>query len=279
MQPESTSRWRSVGASVTGTSHLRTGGVCQDFHAWRDLGRAGRLAVVADGAGSARLGGVGAETAVRAACEALENSAPGTDGAELSDGAASAKARALACVEAARGALEASAAERGCPLRELACTLLLVVILDEHIGVAHVGDGAIVARQPGGGMFCLTTPSKAEYANETTFLTSDCFRDDLRAFATTEPLDALALFSDGLEQIALKLVRAEPHPAFFEPLWAFLANCGDSGAAQASLEQFLRHPRVTSRTDDDLTLVLVLRDDRVPAPTPHTASGKTAADV
>jgi len=48
----------------------------------------------------------------------------------------------------------------------------------------------------------------------------------------------------------------EPHQPFFSPLFRFVAQVTDETVAQEELMEFLQSPRVTQRTDDDLTLLL-----------------------
>ena len=62
-------RWRVVGASVCGTSHIRKSQLCQDAHHWEICPDNILVAAAADGAGSASLGKVGAMVAVEAAIE------------------------------------------------------------------------------------------------------------------------------------------------------------------------------------------------------------------
>ena len=54
-------RWQATAASVRGTSHEKTGQPCQDAHRWEILPGAILVAAVADGAGSASLGDMGAQ--------------------------------------------------------------------------------------------------------------------------------------------------------------------------------------------------------------------------
>src|SRR5690349_3357490 len=63
--------WRVVASSVAGISHARSGDECQDAHCWVRTGNGMIIAAVADGAGSAAMGGLGAEVAVRTAVERL----------------------------------------------------------------------------------------------------------------------------------------------------------------------------------------------------------------
>src|SRR5437660_1684991 len=64
--------WRVVGASVTGTSHLKRGRDCDDAHACRQLENGTIVLAAADGAGSATHSAEGARLAVQVALHAVE---------------------------------------------------------------------------------------------------------------------------------------------------------------------------------------------------------------
>ena len=55
--------------------------------------------------------------------------------------------------------------------------------------------------------------------------------------------------------------EATPHAPFFNPLLRFVSAATDAEAAGEELRSFLRSPRVTSQTTDDLTLVLFSLDE------------------
>ncbi|MGB3559461.1 MAG: protein phosphatase 2C domain-containing protein, partial [Geitlerinemataceae cyanobacterium] len=63
--------WRVVAASVCGTSHQKRSQPCQDAHCWQITPEGVLVAAVADGAGSAAFGEVGAQKAVRTAVDRL----------------------------------------------------------------------------------------------------------------------------------------------------------------------------------------------------------------
>jgi hypothetical protein len=65
-------RWRVVASSVRGTSHEKTGQPCQDAHRWEMSSEKIMLAAVADGAGSAPLGEVGATIAAQTAIDTIQ---------------------------------------------------------------------------------------------------------------------------------------------------------------------------------------------------------------
>ncbi|MGE3807291.1 MAG: protein phosphatase 2C domain-containing protein, partial [Gemmataceae bacterium] len=142
---------------------------------------------------------------------------------------------------------------------DFATTLLVVLVLPDVLAVAQVGDGAVVARWADGSFQAVTRPSSREYVNETTFLTSATYLDQAQVTVQCGALSGLALFTDGLQRLALKLPQAEPHAAFFAPLLDRVAEASSRERAEHKLEEFLQSPRLSERTEDDLTLVLAVR--------------------
>lgn len=196
----------------------------------------------------------GADTCVRAPAEGLasdrEPSAAPTDVEE-----AACKGHLIAAVRAAREAVEAEAAARGLAARELACTLLVAIIRPGFVAAAQVGDGAVVAASVTGEMVVLTKPGHGEYLNETTFITAGEAPDPQLGFWRGD-LAHWAMFTDGLQMLALKMPAATPHVPFFAPLFQFIAGEPDRLRSEVALTQFLRSSRIRERTDDDLTLLL-----------------------
>lgn len=242
--------WRAYGASVRGSGHARTGLPCQDAHAWCPLS-GGLACAVADGLGSAARADAGAQVAVVAALDALVAGLP-WDGAACDPGACEATIR--AAFAAAREALVAAAGDD--PLRDLATTLLLAAATDGWTAVGQIGDGAVVGLWPDGRLETLSQPQRGEYANETTPLTADDALERLRVAVWPDPVQALALFSDGLQALALDLATGEPFAPFFAPFLAALADPFDPEATAERLAAFLDAPRVCARTDDDKTLLM-----------------------
>lgn len=244
--------WRVIGASVQGVSHIKTGQPCQDAHAWSLLPNGTLLAAVADGAGSAALAEVGAELAVQAAVnflrhEFIENALPADEAAW--------QTRLVDALKSARQRLEDEALTRACALRDLAATLIVVVATGELVAAAHVGDGAAVLNA-GDALLLLAAPQASEYVNETTFLVSADYLSAAQFDCWQGRAHHLALFTDGLQRLALQMPLQQPHAPFFTPLFQFVANAGVE--AEAQLEAFLRSPRIAERADDDLTLLLAV---------------------
>lgn len=250
--------WRVAAASVCGTSHEKSGQPCQDAQGWALQSDGTLVIAVADGAGSAAFAEVGAAVAVRTAVEFLSarltSDEAGSGGPAGED--TSLKALLTDAVRAARAAVEAEAVSRNTTARELASTFLLVLARPGCLAAAQIGDGAVVVADVNGGCFPVTTPAHGEYLNETTFLISPGALDKLQLIVWRGPLAHLAVFSDGLQMLALKMPGGVPHPPFFAPLFRFLSSQPDEDQAQASLLSFLTSPRLRERADDDLTLVL-----------------------
>ncbi len=161
--------------------------------------------------------------------------------------------------EQARQALLDLSENEGIPLRSLAATLTCVIAMDNLLAVGQLGDGLVVLQTDGEELLPATRLQRGEYANETYFLTQEDVLDQLQMQVICRPVQALAVMSDGLIRLAMKMTSNEPHAPFFKPLLAFAAAAEDAQAAQEQLAAFLSSERVCSRTDDDKSLVLAVR--------------------
>jgi Protein phosphatase 2C len=244
--------WRVVGASKSGTSHLRQGLPCQDAHYWVQSGDL-LIAAVADGAGSASLAEVGSQLAVKTAVDFLAAQSQGNAKAENPW-----KDWLLSAFETARTALKEEAEKRSVNLSDLATTLIIAVASPEFVAMAQIGDGAIVVGDHSGQITSLSAPSQVEYLNETTFLTALDALVQIQFQVWNHPPRHLALLTDGLQMLALKMPTGKAHPPFFAPLFRFVETVEEKDAAQTQLLAFLGGERVTQRTDDDLSLLLAV---------------------
>jgi serine/threonine protein phosphatase PrpC len=258
LEPESptlaNSGWRVVGAAASGTSHERLGLPCQDALAYQ-TGEHTLLIALSDGAGTAERSQYGAQTAVQAALDALTLSLdPVLPGDEVGW-----KDTLYAAFTATRSALESLAEIEEHPLRDYAATIILVVATADRLAVAQLGDGAVVAGDSPDNLFLVNRAQRGEYANETFFLTQEDAIEQLQVSVVEIAANALAVMSDGLTRLAIKLPDHEPHLPFFKPLLGFAANTNSEEQAARQLEDFLKSERVCARTDDDKSLVLAVR--------------------
>ena len=249
-------RWRWATASQIGTSHVKLGTRKQDAFACFIAGGATRpiCAIVCDGAGSAELGGEGASLVCRTLSVALRSHF--RTSLELPS-----DETVWGWLDLARDTLAIAAERQSAQRRAFASTLVLLVAGADELLIAHVGDGAVVARERTGTWQALSCPENGEYASTTYFVTDEP-APRLRISRFAGDYDAFALFSDGIEGLALDLQAMTPHEPFFRtmlnPLDA-LQPSGKSKELSAALTGFLASPRVCERTDDDKTLVLISR--------------------
>ena len=248
-----TALWSVLAASATGTSHRAKNTACQDAHHLALGDDETVVAAAADGAGSARLGGDGAAIASDWAAELLAFHLAESKPRHVSDW----EQLLIGVLTRTRARLRHAAGVRNAPLHDLATTLILVAVTPDVVGVAQVGDGTAVLRRTEGGLEVVAEVERAEYLNETVFLTSRGWRDDARtAVIDAADIDAVALLTDGLQLVALDLATGAPHAPFFEPLFAFAR---DGANDPDELETFLGSERISARTDDDKTLVIAVR--------------------
>ena len=102
-------------------------------------------------------------------------------------------------------------------------------------------------------------PDNGEYANTTRFLTDYDYRRYLRIEIIPRRVTELALFTDGLQMLALDFTMARVHDRFFAPLFKTLRTGPSEEMLRTSLMDFMDSKRVNDRTDDDKTLLLATR--------------------
>jgi hypothetical protein len=250
--------WCYALASVTGSSHIRAGTRLQDakqgFVVTAPQGDSRFVAIVSDGAGSAEFGGQGASIVCRTmtvqARDYLRTHADLPDNDVI-----------RSWLDIARDRICLAAARRNTTPREFAATMILLVASAGEIVTAHIGDGAIVARERDSFAWSvLSAPHNGEYASTTYFVTDDP-HPVLRISRLENIFSSLAAFSDGIESLVLDSVSGTASPAFFTPMARPLDASlvlGKDLALSKSLASFLAGDRLNERTDDDKTLIIAV---------------------
>lgn len=244
------------GASVVGPLHVRNDLPCQDACSYQVLPSGWVVIAVADGLGSARRSEVGAVTAVTGTIEGIRRllAEPSGYEASLPDAARNG-------VYSARAALETKASELGLDLRELACTMIVVVGRARSVSVAHVGDGAVVGLVESQ-LILLSGPGESEYVNEVVPLTADSWEAAVRVTTEITGLQCVAAFTDGCQRAALLRSEGglEPFARFFLPLFAYAQEVQDVEVGSDEIAEFLSSERLNAHFDDDKTLVVAVLD-------------------
>lgn len=241
--------WRSIGARAIGSAHLLTGINCQDSFAHTRLTADVLGIAVADGAGSAASSLLGADAAVENALTELRRFP------DLASGDEPAWTEAMnAAFRAAREAVFTLAVQNNAVPREFATTLQVLLVRPSAYCYGRVGDGGSVGFVDGE-LVALGPPPQNTYVNETTFLTCEQAVPEVQF--REGHVEACAVFTDGLQHLAMRLVEWIPHRPFFDPLFQFArTNTNEPLAAKDQLEAYLRSERMDQRTDDDRTLVI-----------------------
>jgi hypothetical protein len=262
--------WRTLAASVVGTSHAAAGLPCADACAARVLhprrGRSVLVAVAADGAGTAERASEGA----RLACETVLHQAEvwASRAPRLSNFG---RPDFLPWLHRARKKIARAARAQERKSRDFSCTLLVALVDETRAAFFQIGDGAIVYRGADGRYVPALWPQIGEYANCTWFLTDDDAAERVQS-ATAEGVHEVALLTDGLQGLSLRFDTREAHGPFFEPMFARLRaeSEGEPAGLREELRAFLGSAPVNRRTDDDKTLVLATR--LLPATAPAAES-------
>jgi hypothetical protein len=223
----------------------------QDAYAVAELGDGGILAVVSDGAGTAKFGAYGAwltcrflSVRFRGWFRAYPDLPPDEE---------------LTCwIDELRDRISATAIRRQSTPRQFAATLAAIIVTPDEAATLHIGDSAVVGRK-GTEWDVLCWPENGEYASSTYFVTDD---PEPRLNITRHPSghDAFALFSDGVGDLALSHLEQAAHPRFFDPMFRPVdAASGEGRLVDLSekLATYLAGPSVCERTDDDKTLILI----------------------
>lgn len=250
--------WKCIGQSVIGTSHTGSGKGCEDAVCYKTVmlptGNEALIGFVSDGAGSAMYAAMASAAAVHNSAAIAEQWLMG--GVEIDE------THLLQLVETVYDTLSVLAKEQNAPLNEFSCTLLGFVILPERACFLQIGDGAIV-RNDGSGFFTyLWWPHNGEYQNTTTFLVDDIHFRNLYTRIIEEPIGEVAMFTDGLQMLALNNESETVHQPFFTELFKWLRMTTDPehvAILDGKLTEYLGSATINSRTDDDKTLLLATR--------------------
>lgn len=245
--------WRVASASVSGTRHKEQGRPCQDAHHWKITSENALIAGISDGASSVPLGMVGADIASKTGVEYICQQVTMT-GLEI-DLLPKLFTDAFELVQTA---LKDEASMREVPVRDLATTLILMIVTPNFAAAAQVGDGAVVVGNTEGDFIALTKPQSGEYVNQTNFITSSDALSALQINVWQGDVAQVSGFSDGIQMLSLKLPDYIPYKPFFSPLFQAMRDSADEASANEQLIEFLNSSRIAERTDDDLTLLLAV---------------------
>ncbi len=251
--------WKIIAASIAGTSHLAKDLPCQDAFQHQILhtknGEEILVVVASDGAGSAKNALIGAQTTCRFFIRGVGNwLASGKNLENLNEDFAQ------SFIELLQSELAKLAETESPNLADFSCTLLAAIIGENSAVFWQIGDGAIVFADAEAEDFELfTLPQQGEYANSTNFVTDSDAVKSLVFRKIEKRIVEIAIFTDGLQRIALNFQTNSAHSPFFRPMFAPLRSEKLSPNLEKNLAEFLNSAKINERTDDDKTLILASR--------------------
>lgn len=129
---------------------------------------------------------------------------------------------------------------------------MIAVVSERLAGVAHVGDGCIVAGD-GDQWHILSEPDNGEFANETKFLTNP--RNLPRVTVVPRSgIACLTVTTDGLQDVAFSR-RSLPHKRFWTPLYRALSRSSNA-APDPVLDALLQKVDDAGKASDDCTIAV-----------------------
>lgn len=235
-----------IATSVTGTYHCAKNQSCQDYFKYACRGSK-MVAIVSDGAGSAKYGKIGAKTVCDTLCDILI-AAPFAD----------IRQKIIDALEISRHKLmfhrlNKNKNENG--IIDFAATVVGVVYNGTRGLFFHIGDGAGIAllNKPG---FCtvVSHPENGIFSCETYFYTMDDWKDSLR-FTPFEKAKSLMLMTDGITGFAFQKDSKSLESGFIEPINRYLSEESCKTKALRALNNTLSTPRACRLNPDDKTFL------------------------
>jgi hypothetical protein len=246
--------WTWARAKCRGVSHIKTEVRCQDAVTCLAPTPGSLVAVVCDGAGSAAFGGEGASLTCRSiarkAADHLraKNELPNDE-------------LLWSWTDEVREKLSRASAKLDVGRKSFAATLVATIVTPSSYVSLHIGDGGIVGRNTVSGNWqTVSWPEHGQYASTTYFITDEP-QVRMRVTRQERNFDALAIFSDGIERLALSFSKTEPHGPFFDSMFRAVGASKAKGCdldLSRKLAGFLDSPAINSRTDDDKSLILAV---------------------
>jgi len=247
---------------VVGTSHAETVTPCQDASCCEVIETAtGELifiAVAADGAGSAVHSARGAQLACAQVIECVRGAVQSPIALAEID-----PPLMVTWIEQIRQCIQHEAELANADSRAFACTLLVAIVGSDRAVFAQVGDGAMVIAtedEPHEYRWVFW-PEQGEYVNTTRFITDADYQEHLQYMMIEQSVSELAVFTDGLQHLALQYEPPIAYVPFFKGLFPPVRRVAAEHMPMLSraLAVYLNAPKVNARTDDDKTLILATR--------------------
>jgi hypothetical protein len=236
-----------------GQSHQKENKPCQDAFAYKIIGNSGIIAI-SDGLGSAEKSDIGSKTIVIAAIDTWINGQKNYEKENLVN-----SDFIIEIANESRNNLIKKMNELNCDIRDLACTLIIIVFYEGYVGIGHIGDGAVIGCISNQ-FKILSQPEPMEYTTDVWPITDDLWKEHFRIVDNFNDVSFLIGFTDDCQSSMLSktvdgwFVSEE----LAEKLLVYLKELDELSYVQSDLVYLLTSTRMTENRDDDKTLVLAL---------------------
>lgn len=236
-----------VATSVTGMYHRSKNMPCQDCFCHACKGNK-LVAVVSDGAGSAKYGKIGAKIVCETLCDIL-----------ISCSFSDINNKIMQALEVARQKLLYHRFNKNKSEGELinfAATVVGAVYMHGRGVFFHIGDGAALAIKEAPCHAVVSEPENGVFSCETYFYTMDDWKDSLR-FTPFEKARSIMLMTDGVTGFAFKKNFDGLECSFIDPINSFLRKETSKQRAVRALNNTLSAHKANRLNPDDKTLLWV----------------------
>ena len=247
------SSWCIIGKSVIGKSHIQGNIPCQDAQSIEPVDSRWGVAVVCDGAGSAKLSHIGSEFVAQQSAKLFKKLVirQAWNRSQILPSHEEWHTFAKEGFIAIREELDDYAKQNRYEIASLACTSIVVIYSPIGILLSHIGDGRAAYRTMRGEWKAIMVPWKGNEPNETVFLTSSFWHKNLDDYIESrvivDKIAAFAIMSDGCEKHAFECSifdkktekwsdPNQPYPKFFEPLFTTLVDMRTENAQSSEIE-------------------------------------------
>lgn len=250
--------WKIIGQRAQGSSHVLTQKECEDAIKFGTVFTGDEfetlICCVSDGAGSATYAKEASEFVTTEGYNFIENLILNNKDVK--------EPKIFELAENLIEKIKEKAFEKNVDLNEFSCTFLGVILFFDKAIFFQIGDGAIICLDECNNYYPIWFPQNGEYQNLTHFLIDDSNLRNFQISVINQKINEVAIFTDGLQQLALNFENYSVHQPFFNDMfkWLRLAeNHENIKVLNSKLKGYLNSDIINERTDDDKTLFLASR--------------------